>query len=277
MWVIDDQQYLGPLDGWNRAAQFADGLFETMQVKQGDIQGIKHHLARMESGLARLNICKPDESLEDMLASFAHKLSELSGLDNGVLKVIISRGDSQRGYGYDEGMPPHVTAFYNESPIFSDDIYMQGVVVESLETQCAIQPQMAGIKHLNRLENVLAKRELGNRAFEGLMSNHLGFVIEGTSSNVFFEKNNTLITPDLSLSGVEGVMRQCILSFARAHNKQVQIRDITQDQLAEFDQGFICNTVMGIVPISSLDGRSFTVGALTRIMQEAWKNGVIYA
>jgi 4-amino-4-deoxychorismate lyase len=277
MWVIDDQQYLGQLDGWNRAAQFADGLFETMLVSQGEILGIKHHIARMKSGLARLDIRTPDINLDEMLISFAHKLSELSAVNSGVLKVIVSRGDSQRGYGYDDIISPHVTAFYNEMPVFPNDIYTQGVVLESLETQCAIQPQMAGIKHLNRLENVLAKKELSTRAFEGLMYNHLGFVIEGTSSNVFFEKNNTLITPELTLSGVAGVMRECILSFAYAQNKKIKIDNISKDQLVQFDQGFICNSVMGIVPISSLDGRLFSIGTLTKIIQDAWKNGVIYA
>lgn len=277
MWVIDDQQYLGQLDGWNRAAQFADGLFETMMVNHGEIVGIQYHVTRLSAGLKRLDIKAPASNLADMLSSFAHKLSELSGVASGVLKVIISRGDSARGYAYDESIQSHVTAFYNEQPVFSDHIYTQGVVIESLQTQCAIQPQMAGIKHLNRLENVLAKKELGTRAFEGLMHNHLGFVIEGTSSNVFFEKDNQLFTPDLTLSGVAGVMRECVLSFAQSHKIKINLDNISVTQLEPFSQGFICNSVMGIVPISSLDGRSFEIGPVTQSIQDAWKDGVIYA
>lgn len=277
MWVIDDQQYLGQLDGWNRAAQFADGLFETMMVNHGEIVGLKYHVTRLSAGLKRLDIKSPSSNLAGMLSSFAHKLSELSGVKSGVLKVIISRGDSARGYGYVETIQPHVTAFYNEQPVLSDHIYTQGVVVECLQTQCAIQPQLAGIKHLNRLENVLAKKELGNRAFEGLMFNHLGFAIEGTSSNVFFEKDNQLFTPDLTLSGVAGVMRECVLSFAQSHKIKINLDNISVTQLERFSQGFICNSVMGIVPISSLDGRSLEIGPVTQSIQDAWKDGVIYA
>lgn len=277
MWVIDDQQYVGQVDGWNRATQFADGLFETMVVKEGEIIALPFHVARLSLGIDRLNINAPASSLSDMLMSFAHKLAELSGVSSGVLKVIVSRGDSARGYAYDDALKPHVSAFYNELPSFPDHIYTQGVVVESLQTQCAIQPQMAGLKHLNRLENVLAKKELSASAFEGLMFNHLDSVIEGSSSNVFFEKDNQLITPSLTLSGVAGVMRECVLSFAKLHSIKTNIDDIKRPQLSQFSEGFICNSVMGIVPISSLDGRLFKVGPVTKSIQDAWKDGVIYA
>ena len=276
MWVIDDQQYLGQLDGYSRAAQFADGLFETMVVKQGQIQGLNYHTQRLGSGCERLDIQLPDKNLAQLLIAYAHKFVELSGLSSGVLKIIVSRGNSQRGYGYDESITSKVTAFYNPLPQYEAKLYEQGVSVKSLTTECAMQKQMAGLKHLNRLENVLAKKELGGQAFEGLMFNHLGFAIEGTSSNIFFEKDNQLFTPKLSVSGVAGVMRACILNYAKTRNIKMKIDDIARGQLDQFEQGFLCNSVMGIVPIAEFDGRLFKIGPQTKAMQTAWKDGVVY-
>lgn len=277
MWVVDDQQYLGQLDGWNRAAQFADGLFETMVIKQGLIQGLEYHVRRMAMGCERLDIKQPSSDLAELFAAYAHKLVELSGLKSGVLKMIVSRGESQRGYAYDDSITPRVTAFYNQLPQYENGIYEHGVSVKILNTQCSIQPQLAGIKHLNRLENVLAKKELAKQAFEGLMCNHLGFVIEGTASNVFFEKENGLLTPQLNFSGVAGVVREGVLAHAHVQKINIDVVDITTQQLGQFEHGFICNSVMGIVPISSLDGRPFKIGPITKIIQDAWNNGVIYA
>ncbi|GAA6133519.1 aminodeoxychorismate lyase [Oceaniserpentilla sp. 4NH20-0058] len=277
MWVIDNQQYLGQLDGWNRAAQFADGLFETMVLKSGMILGLRHHVMRMSQGLSRLNIALPDENLAEFFESYARSFVDLSGVKNGVLKVVVSRGDSQRGYGYDKSIKPHVTAFYNSAPEYSNEIYSSGVDVTILNTQCSIQPQLAGLKHLNRLENVLAKAELGDLAFEGLMVNHLKFIIEGAMSNVFFEKNSELITPKLDVSGVAGVMRQCVMNYAVKNGIKITEVNITTDDLSAISKGFICNSVMGIVPIKTLLKREFKIGEVSTDLIDAWEIGDIYA
>jgi len=276
VWVIDNQDYLGKLDGWNRSAQFADGLFETMRIHDGKILGLPQHVARLSNDLARLNIQPPAADLSDLLSSYAHTMTDMSHVADGVMKVIISRGDSERGYGYHDEIKPHITVFYNQAAQLPDSVYTKGVDVVLLQTQCAIQPQLAGIKHLNRLENVLAKKELGTQAFEGLMQNHLGFIIEGAMSNVFFEHQGQLITPELTLSGVAGVMRQHVLAFADKLGVKIEIRDISIDELAGFEHGFLSNSVMGIVPVKSLMQRDVKIGKLTMQLLKAWQSGVIY-
>lgn len=276
MWVIDNQDYLGKLDGWNRSAQFADGLFETMRIRDGKILGLSQHVARLSNDLARLNIQPPAADLSDLLSSYAHTMTDMSHVADGVMKVIISRGDSERGYGYYDDIKPHITVFYNQAAQLPDSVYTKGVDVVLLQTQCAIQPQLAGIKHLNRLENVLAKKELGTQAFEGLMQNHLGLIIEGAMSNVFFEHQGQLITPELTLSGVAGVMRQHVLAFADKLGVKIEIRDIRVDELAGFEHGFLSNSVMGIVPVKSLIQRDVKIGKITMQLLQAWQSGVIY-
>lgn len=277
MWVIDNQQYLGRLEGWNRATQFADGLFETMVVKNGVILALERHVKRLSEGLSHLHIASLDRNLLDMFESYAHSFTELSGHANGTLKIIVSRGDSQRGYGYDANIAPHVTAFFNELSLPDLTLYDSGVPLTMLKTQCMVHPQLAGLKHLNRLENVLAKSELAQRAYEGIMQNHLGFIIEGTMSNIVFEKDGQLITPDLSLSGVKGVMRECVKDFANIHNIKFIEKDINVSDVAQFSQGFICNSVVGILPIQSLSGTKFTIGEVSKRLINAHKSGEIYA
>lgn len=276
MWVIDNQQYLGEVDGWNRAAQFADGLFETMKLQGGQVLGLSAHVSRLSGDLARLNIRPPAEDLADMLSSYAHSLSDLSGVADGVMKVIISRGDSARGYAYHDHIKSHVTVFYNQAPTLQEDIYTQGVDVALLNTQCGIQPQLAGMKHLNRLENVLAKKELGTQAFEGLMQNHLGWVIEGTMTNVFFERQGELVTPNLNLSGVAGVMRQHVMNFIDTLGIQLHVCDIKVEDLNDVQHGFLTNSVLGIVPIGRLMDRNLKIGTLTAPILKAWQTGEIY-
>lgn len=276
MWVIDNQQYLGQLDGWNRATQFADGLFETMVVKDGLILGLSQHVERLHNGLSRLHIPFDKNELSDMFESFAHKFVDLSHQKNGVLKVIVSRGDSQRGYGFDNSLSPHITSFYNQLPQYNVSIYQKGVHVKWLQTQCSIHPDLAGLKHLNRLENVLAKNELASTAFEGLMKNYLGFVIEGSMSNVFFEHQGSLITPSLSLSGVSGVMRGCVKRTAKQLNINVIEKDITLKDVDVFTHCFICNSVIGIVPVNQLGEQVLSIGVLTQKLVDVWKRGAIY-
>lgn len=276
MWVIDDQQYLGKLDGWSRAAQFADGLFETMVVKNQTILGLKHHVARMQHGIQQLNISNFENNLSELFESYAHSFCELSHHKNGILKVIVSRGNSQRGYGYDKQIKPRITAFFSEFPNIDSNIYQQGIKLKTLNTQCSINPQLAGLKHLNRLENVLAKAELSDQGFEGLMANHLGYVVEGVMSNVFFEQNNQLYTPDLTLSGVKGIMRQCIMNYAEKNLKPVNIQNIKIEEASQFKHGFICNSVFGIVPIACLDNVQFEIGELTKHLVSVYTSGEIY-
>jgi len=276
MWVIDNQQFLGKLDGWDRAAQFADGLFETMVVKNQNILGLKYHVARMEKGIKQLGILNFEHDLSELFESYAHSFCDLSKHKDGVLKVIVSRGESQRGYAYDHKITPRITAFYNEYPFIAPEIYQKGIKLVTLKTQCSINPQLAGLKHLNRLENVLAKAELSSNAYEGLMTNYLGNIIEGTMSNVFFEENGQLFTPDLTLSGVEGVLRECVIEYANKCLTPVRVLDIKTAETKHFKQGFICNSVLGIVPIASLDQADFTLGDITKRLVSVCVSGEIY-
>ncbi len=277
MWVMENQQFLGERDSWSRAEQFGDGVFETLLVSAGICHALPVHAQRLESGLKRLNIVLPEQNLQDMLNDYVVKMVNHSALTNGVLKVIVSRGNSARGYGYDSQAKACVNVFYSPYVRPEKECYVSGIEVQHCNTQCAIQPQLAGLKHLNRLENVLAKSELTGNCFEGLMNNHLGFVIEGTMSNVFFENGGSLYTPDLSLSGVNGVMRNLIFKFCERKKISLNVMDIKRDNAEQFDSAFMCNSVMGVLPIKMLNKNNMAIGQVTRQLQLAIESGEIYA
>jgi len=277
MWVMENQQFLGERDSWSRAEQFGDGVFETLLVSAGICHALPLHAHRLETSLKRLNILLPAQNLQEMLNGYIVKMVNYSALTNGVLKVIVSRGNSARGYGYDPQARACVSVFYSPYERPEEDFYVNGIEVQYCNTQCAIQPQLAGLKHLNRLENVLAKSELIGNCFEGLMSNHLGFVIEGTMSNVFFEKGDSLYTPDLSLSGVNGVMRDLVFKYCERKKINLNVMDIKRDNAEQFSSAFMCNSVMGVLPIKMLNKNNMAIGRVTRQLQLAIESGEIYA
>jgi len=277
MWVIENQQYLGEVDTWSRAEQFGDGVFETLLVSDGVSRALSLHAKRLQLGLRSLQISPPAQNLQDMLSGYVDNMVEYSGLRNGVLKVMVSRAKSARGYGYEDQAEPCIAVFFSPYQPPKSGFYEQGIDVQMCSTQCSIQQQLAGLKHLNRLENVLAKSELQSDCFEGLMGNYLGLVIEGTMSNVFFEKGDALYTPELSLSGVAGIMRSLIMAHCRRKGIALHITHIKMNALAQFDSAFVCNSVMGLLPIKKIKDKPMAIGKLTRQLQMAIRSGEIYA
>lgn len=270
MWVIDQNNYFNEVEGWDRGTQFGDGVFETIRIIDGLPNYFEYHCNRLSESLNKLSI--KTDNVEQLILDYLKQFIDKTNVVQGVLKIIITRGSSARGYGFDNGIKAQVLAFYSNLPSYSMELYSRGVDLTFCETQCSIQSQLAGMKHLNRLENVLAKNEL-NGQFEGLMFNNLGYVIEGTMSNIFFENNNELFTPDLSLSGVNGVMRSVIIDHAKSKNINVNIVNIKKSEIESFQHAFICNSVMGIVPVNRLVGQDMSIGNMTQTLKESLNRG----
>jgi 4-amino-4-deoxychorismate lyase len=265
MWVVDRGEYRGQVSAWDRGAQFGDGVFETILVLNGLPQNFEMHVDRLEKSFTSLSI-NNEVDIECYISTTLADLLSYSGLHSGVLKVLVSRGDSARGYAVPEGLTPNITLFYSPLPILDETLYRDGVDLKTCNTQCSINPQMSGMKHLNRLENILAKQELGDE-YEGLMHNYLGYVVEGTMSNIFFEKDNVLYTPKLDLSGVEGVMRRSILEICQENNLDVQVVDIKLAEVDVFNSAFICNSIIGVLPVNKIDKNKLSIGVVTKQLQ----------
>lgn len=264
IWCGDQAaEAVSPLD---RGLAYGDGVFETIRIINRQPVLMDYHWARLSAGCAQLGLL----DLPFWRQAFAAFLAELpTDKHNGVVRLQVTRGVSQRGYLPDpDALPTLILSWHGaaEHPIqWSSD----GIEITQLSTPLAQQPRLAGIKHLNRLEQVLLRQDLA--AFphcqEGLVCDVEGFVVEGVFSNVFAVINGQLCTPSLGNCGVRGVLRDALLDELMQQNLPVNIRNIAATEMAKADEIFFCNSVYGIWPVARWGDKTWQVGPLTRQCQ----------
>lgn len=259
-WV--DGQPADALSLKDRGLAYGDGLFETIAVRRGQPLLLDRHLSRLMDGCSRLRIATDHDLVREELVAFAAMLGE------GVLKFILTRGDGLRGYAADPLAQGRRILQGSAAPAYPVDNAEQGIRLFPCVTRLSRQPLLAGLKHLNRLEQVIARSEWQDTGHaEGLMLDHAGRVIEGVFSNLFLVRNGVLITADLKRCGVAGVMRAELLFQAESLGMPTQVTDITLEQLQWADEVFVCNSVYGIWPVCAYAALSWPVGPLTRKLQ----------
>jgi len=230
----------------DRGLLYGDGVFRTLCVCEGRPQHWPLHYQKLQNDCETLGINCPD---------FACLSSELAGLipahPNAVYKMIVTRGLAVRGYApAPDAEPTHVWDI-SAIPAYPDNC-RTGVTLRLCALRLAAQPRLAGIKHLNRLENVLAAAECTD-ADEGLLLDTEGRVIEGVRSNVFLMAGDRLITPDLSRCGVAGVQRDRVIAYAREIGLSVEVRDVELAELCAADAVFLTNSVFGLWPVAQFE------------------------
>jgi 4-amino-4-deoxychorismate lyase len=244
----------------NRGLNFGDGLFETLVVNHGRPRRWQGHMDRLGIGCERLGLTMPPQSI---LLREVQTVS--AGLTNAVVKIIVCRSGTSRLY-----MPTDDTACVR---IVSAERYPEGIAklarkgvrARTCELRLAIQPALGGMKHLNRLEQVLASTELREKgAKEGILLDRQDHVTCAVGANIFLVMEDRLLTPRLDLCGVRGVVRGHILAGLGARCEQ---RRIAPDMLQEADEVFICNSVKGIVPVTAIDDQAYAIGPVTRELQ----------
>ncbi|MFO2465794.1 aminodeoxychorismate lyase [Pseudomonas sp. 15FMM2] len=246
----------------DRGLAYGDGLFETIAVKAGQPVLLDRHLQRLEVGCRRLAIVADHVLIRSELLTFA------AALGDGVLKLILTRGDSLRGYGISAGAPARRILQGSAPATYPHAHGSSGIRLFPCATRLSEQPLLAGLKHLNRLEQVIARAEWQDADHaEGLMLDISGRVIEGVFSNLFLVDNDRLLTPDLSRCGVAGVMRAELLARAEALGIATSVIDISVEQLQQADEVFVCNSVYGIWPVLGCGAMSWSAGPLTRKLQ----------
>lgn len=244
----------------DRGLQFGDGLFETLCVRAGQARYWERHMARLRAGCARLGLPHPDEQ---RLHFEVGRL--IRQQPHGVVKILLTRGTGGRGYSPPVDVEVNRIVRYLPCPDFPTD----GMRLARCATSLGRNPRLAGIKHLNRLEQVLASRELADlQADEGLLADSAGMVIEGTRSNLFLVHQGELITPDLGQCGVAGVLRSVVLDTCTAAGIACHIREVAWSELEEAEELFMTNSLMGIQPVIRFAGRKLSVGEHTRQLQQ---------
>lgn len=247
----------------NRGLHYADGLFETIKMQQGKPQFWQRHLRRLQHGCQALGLVCPAEN------SLYAELQQVSASwPMAVAKIILARRWQGRGYYAQRPSETEriVLASAYQPPTASQ--YATGWRLRICQTPASINAKLAGIKHLARLEQVMARSEWQDTYDEGIMLNPFGQIIEATSANIFFIYKETLLSPDLSNSGVKGILRELVLEQAKSLGISTVIRDIPLNEISDFSEVFICNSLIGIMPIRQIDSYSYNVGDLTQELKE---------
>jgi 4-amino-4-deoxychorismate lyase len=242
----------------DRGLHYGDGLFETIGVHDGGPSLWWAHFDRLCRGSQRLGIPCP---AQDLLFGECRRL--IGGKSERVLKIILTRGRSGRGYGTPETPHPSRILTLHPWPRYPAAWRETGVDVLFCRTRLGENPALAGLKHLNRLEQVLARSEWRDPEIaEGLMQDGRGRVIGGTMSNLFLVSGGRLLTPRLDTCGVAGTMRELVFRISDAFGIQILERDITRAELEAADGVFLTNSLIGVWPVRRLGTREMTLESL---------------
>ena len=238
----------------DRGLHYGDGLFETITVENKQLLCWDEHLKRLERGCLKLNITVPDKNL------LKNEVSALIKTESqGVIKIIISRGQGGRGYKILENIAPTRIISLYPRPNYYDENLSSGVKTRICNYRYAKNPFLAGIKHLNRLEQILARSEWNDNSIaEGIVMDSENYIIEGTMSNIFCIIGKSLYTPDLSACGIEGIVRGKIIELASNLKFNVEIKKIALEFLMNAEEIFMCNSIIGVWPVNIIDETKFS-------------------
>lgn len=249
---------LTPLD---RGFAYGDGVFRTFVVERGRPRLWGRHYRKLHDDCHALGIVCPPQKL------LISDIERLCGNDDGaiVVKVVITRGESDRGYAVPEQPHPSRVLLKAKLPQYPERNFTAGVKLHLCQLRLAEQPRLAGIKHLNRLENVLARMEWSDTQIaDGLLLDHAGHVVECTMSNIFMRTGDLLSTPRLDTCGVAGITRQRILDHAPYLGYRVETATFGLDDLLRADEVIICNSLIGAWQVHSLCDARWAPGALAQ-------------
>jgi len=254
------------LDAADRGLLYGDGVFETMAVVEGRIPLWDRHLRRLAEGCRSLGFEPPDANLLRREAD-----SLLTGKEACILKIIVTRGCGGEAYLPPKDPQPTRVVQTKPWPGYSEACWRKGICARYCHTRLATGSPVAGIKHLNRLEQVLARAEWRDpEVQEGLMLDAAGRVVEGTRTNLFVHVGERLITPPVQRCGVAGIMRKLVMEKARAAGFSLEEADLMPADIERADGIFVTNAVIGVWPVNQLDGRRYApgkaVGRLQRIL-----------
>ncbi len=247
---------------FNRNVQYGDGLFETCIAKDNQILFWNKHLSRLDIGCDKLKIKKIEESiwLEDI-----KKALSLSSKKQCIIKLILSRGNSQRGYSYpDEILPVRIVIASEMNKPQSKGLFS----LEYAQSGYHSNPNLAGIKHCNRIEQILARATMHKD--EAIMLDENEDIISVTQGNIYFIFGNNLVTPKLDKCGVVGSRRSLILELAKSISINVKEDTVSKTQAEKADEVFISNSLIGVQSVGSIENFHLKKNSKTKKIKSAF-------
>lgn len=248
----------------DRGLAYGDGVFRTLRTQFGQPLWWTDHYAKLAADCAALALDCPAE------AELHSEVCRVAEGEQGVVKIILTRGSGARGYA----LPPShaATRIVLSAPLpdYAQATAADAIVARWCTLRLARQPRLAGIKHLNRLENVLARAEWDDPAiFEGLLCDDGGVVVSGVMSNLFWISKGELFTPELSACGVAGVARIRLLRAATRQGIPTHIDRYPPAAILAADEVMICNSVIGLRRIARLEDVTWPAAGWTENLKTA--------
>lgn len=247
-WIDGVGGDLVPVD--DRGLQYGDGLFETILVRKGVPRFLEAHLARLARGCERLGLSLDAPAVRADIATAAAKSPALA-----IVKVIVTRGSAtRRGYAPHRSIARRIVSLW---PTADTGALAAGVALGIARTRVATNPAVAGLKHLNRLDNVLAAAEIAADEFDVLMLDSAERLVCGSACNVFAIRGRSLVTPGVGSAGVAGVLRSIVLREAPSLGFDVVENPMQLADLVAADGVFVTNARVGVVPVTRVREHSF--------------------
>lgn len=254
------------VDARDRGLAYGDGVFRTVALRDRLLEAWPQQWARLAEDCRALSLQCPEPDM--WLDAIRLAVGETR---DAALKLMVTRGCGLRGYLYPQPQQCTWLVIASPLPVSDPDLLQQGITARWCDLRLSAQPLLAGIKHLNRLENVLARNEWQDPQIrEGLLLDQQGRVIEGTMSNLLLLTGQVLLTPALEQCGVAGVTRERMLQSATRLGWRVAIGDVSVEQVLAADEVGVCNSLIGLWPVRALPQRQWQQFAgLQRIWQDA--------
>lgn len=243
----------------DRGFAYGDGVFRTLAMRRGVAELWPQQCAKLAADCRALNLVPPADA--DLRRDIQHIAAQMPDC---ALRITVTRGSGGRGYALPRDVRPRRVVAASPLPVYPLDYWEQGVRVRICTLRLAAQPRLAGIKHLNRLENVLARAEWTDpQIVEGLLLDMDGHVVEGTRCNLFLVEGSSLVTPELSCCGVSGVTRDLVIDRAGRHGISCRIESVSVARLEAADEVFLVNSLIGAWPVALLEQRAWSGFAMT--------------
>lgn len=255
---------------------YGDGVYETLRAYDGVVFKIKEHIERLfnSAALIRLDISKTPEAI----IRAVNKTVKANRLSDAYIRITVSRGKGP--IGLDPALCPKPTFVIIANPFqgYPPAYYKSGVNIAIVNTRRNFNKSIdPAIKSLNFLNNILAKIEGKERgAYEAVMLNYMGYIAEGTISNIFFVKNGTLHTPETSVGILNGITRTAIIRIAKELGIKVNEGKFRPAHIYSSGEVFISNTTMEVMPVSTVDNTKISSGSgeITKIIHQEYKRKV---
>lgn len=252
------------IDARDRGLAYGDGVFRTLRTRDGEPIWWRDHYAKLAADCAALMLACPDA------AGLRAEVCRVAEAGDGVVKIVLTRGAAARGYALPPEQASTRIVLSTPLPAHAQAAAPDDVAARWCALRLARQPRLAGIKHLNRLENVLARAEWDDPAvFEGLLCDERGTVIGGVMSNLLVARDGELHTPDLSECGVAGVARARLLRAAARLGIRTHVERMLPAAILAADEVMICNSVIGVRRVARLDAKTWPPAGWTDTLKTA--------